>query len=159
MSPQRNTELRHLVGAAIALGAESIPAVSKAEADLARAVEPIPPDRATLGELREAIEVGLDPLGEEFCRIYSSEERRASGATFTPEKIINAMVGWATGGPLIDRIIDPGSGSARFATAAGRAMPKATGRAGERDPRAALLSRANLGTRGMQKRAVVEVGD
>jgi hypothetical protein len=159
MGPQRNTDLRHLVGAAIALGAESIPGVSKAEADLVRAAEPIPPNRAALGELREAIEAGLDPLGEEFCRIYSSEERRGSGATFTPEKIIDAMVGWATGGPLIDRIIDPGSGSARFATAAGTAMPKATVIAVELDPLSALLSRANLATRGLQKRAVVELGD
>jgi adenine-specific DNA-methyltransferase len=159
MLSQRANDLRQLVGAAISLGAESVPAVSPAEASLTKAIDPIRPSRSTLNELKEAIDSGLDPLGAEFCRIYSSEERRSRGATFTPEKIIEAMIGWATNGPASARIIDPGSGSARFATAAGAAMPRASVIAVELDPLSAILSRANLAARGMQKRATVELGD
>jgi len=69
------------------------------------------------------------------------------------------MVNWAVDGPSPERIIDPGSGSARFAVAAGEALPKARIVAVELDPVAALLSRANLAARGMRERAEVAVED
>ncbi len=159
MTLEPTTGLRKLVGAAVALGAESIPTVSQAEKNLARAVDPITPSRSTLLVYREAIKAGQDPLGTEYCQLFPSEARRSSGATFTPGKIVESMVGWASQGPPFDRIIDPGSGSARFAIAAGTAIPKAGIVAIELDPLVALLSRANLAIRGMRRRAKVEVAD
>lgn len=159
MNHRGTDDLRRLIGTAVALGAESIPTVSRAEAVLVAEVDPIRPSRSTLKDVQEAIQAGLDPLGIEFCRIYSAKQRRRRGATFTPQGIIDAMVGWAMDGPGSDRVIDPGSGSARFAMAAGVAMPKAKIIAIEVDPLPALLSRANLATRLMQKQAVVELSD
>jgi hypothetical protein len=159
MSTDREADIRRLLGAALALGAESVSSVSEAEAALILAVDPIRPKRSDLRKIKAAVRSGADPLGQEYCRIFSSEQRRSRGATFTPSRIIDAMVGWAKAGPTPDRIIDPGSGSARFATAAGMAMPKATIVAVEIDPLSALLSRANLAAMGMQARAVVELSD
>lgn len=152
-------DLRRLVGAAVALGAERIPSVSDVERALVREIKPIRPSKTELQRIRRAIGDGDDPLGAEFCRIFPSIERRTKGSIYTPTPIIEAMVGWATDGAQPDRIIDPGSGSARFAGAAGEALPKATVIAVELDPVAAILSRANLATKRMQDRAVVVLED
>jgi hypothetical protein len=69
------------------------------------------------------------------------------------------MVQWASEGKPPGRVIDPGSGSARFAVAAGLAFKNAELVAVEMDPTAALLSRANLATQGMDQRAQVIVSD
>jgi hypothetical protein len=69
------------------------------------------------------------------------------------------MTDWAAQGPAPARIVDPGSGSARFAVAAGRRFPAASIVAVELDPLAALLGRANLAVWGMSDRAQVIVRD
>jgi adenine-specific DNA-methyltransferase len=147
------------LGAAVALGAEQVPNISKGEVHLLQALEPISPTPKEIKKLRNQIQDGLDPLGTTFCKIFSAGERRASGATYTPASIISAMVAWASDGPTCERIVDPGSGSARFAIAAGAVLAKANIVAVELDPISAILSRANLATRGMQRRATVELED
>ncbi|HXV05353.1 MAG TPA: hypothetical protein VFP23_05550 [Solirubrobacterales bacterium] len=159
VSPDRAEDLRRLVGEAVALGADSISSISRVEVDLIRDLDPVRPTEMRLRDLRDAIKNGEDPLGSAFCRIFSPVERRTSGATYTPPQIVEAMVAWAVDGPQPDRIVDPGSGSARFATQAAAAMPSAAIMAVELDPISALVSRANLATLGMAQRSSVELCD
>lgn len=151
--------LPRLLGAALALGAERVPTISDAEREICRTVEAIRPGNPELRTLRELILSGFDPLGEGFCQMRSPAVRRVDGATYTPGPIVRAMVEWAAQGPSVERVIDPGSGSARFAVAAGLALPDAELVAVELDPVAALLSRANLAVQGMERRARVELTD
>ncbi|MGH2936664.1 MAG: Eco57I restriction-modification methylase domain-containing protein [Solirubrobacterales bacterium] len=159
MQSDKPDNLRRLIGEAVALEAESVSPVSQAEVDLLASTNPIAPTRSRLSELRGLIGEGFDPLGADFCEIYSPVERRSSGATYTPPQIVDAMVAWALDGPRPDRIIDPGSGSARFALSAGRVIPQATVEAVELDPVAALISRANLAAAGLGSRARVHLSD
>jgi adenine-specific DNA-methyltransferase len=151
--------LPRLLGAALALGAESVPTASAAERRLYENIDAIRPRATEVRALRESILNGFDPLGDAFCRMRSPEVRRADGATYTSGPIVEAMVTWSKRGPAVDRVIDPGSGSARFAVAAGLAWPRAQIVAVELDPVAAALSRANLAVRGMADRARVVVSD
>ncbi|HEU5058399.1 MAG TPA: methyltransferase domain-containing protein, partial [Kofleriaceae bacterium] len=108
--------------------------------------------------LREAIAAGGDPLGDALCALRSPAERRPLGATYTPQPIVDAMIGWAAGHVAPVRVVDPGCGSGRFLLAAGRAFPRAELVGVEIDPLAATLARANLAAAGMARRArVVEV--
>jgi adenine-specific DNA-methyltransferase len=152
-------DLRRLIAEAVALGAEAVPSLSRAEVELVAGAASIAPTRPRVAELREQIVEGLDPLGSEFCEIFSPIERRSSGATYTPPQIVDAMIGWALDGPKPERIIDPGSGSARFAASAGLAFPRAKIEAVELSPIAALISRANLVAAGLGERSRVELSD
>src|ERR1700742_878715 len=98
MRPDHADNLRRLIGEAVALGAESVSPVSQAEVDLVATVDPILPTPSRLSEVRELIAEGSDPLGEDFCGIFSAVARRSSGATYTPSEIVDAMVGWALDG-------------------------------------------------------------
>lgn len=109
-------------------------------------------------ELVASIRAGGDPLGETLMRLRPPDRRRSLGATYTPAEIVSAMVGWAAG-RMPDRVVDPGTGSARFLTAAGRALPEATLVGVEVDPLAALLARANLTAAGFDDRSRVVVHD
>ena len=91
-------------------------------------------------------------------RLRPPDRRRSLGATYTPAEIVSAMVGWAAG-RVPDRVVDPGTGSARFLTAAGRALPEASLVGVEIDPLAALLARANLTAAGFDDRSRVVVHD
>lgn len=146
-----------LVGAAVALGAETLGPLTHAERSLVRMATSVPD--AEVGALAGDIRSGRDPLGEAFCALRSAAERRLSGAVYTPPSIVHAMLSWAISKPHPARVVDPGSGSARFAAAAARAMPDAEIVAVEIDPLAALLSRAMLATLGVQQRSHVVVGD
>lgn len=159
----------HLVGAALALGAERTPGWSAAERALCASLVPARPRPTRLRALRERIRAGEDPLGEAFCRLRSAAERRGEGATYTPAETVDAMVAWAAGaagaagvaagGARPARMIDPGAGSGRFTLAAGRCFPRAHLLAVERDPLAAVLARANLAEAGMAHRAEVVCAD
>ena len=146
-----------LVGAAVALGAETLGPLTNAERSLVRMAAPVPD--AEVETLACDIRSGGDPLGEAFCALRSPAERRLAGAVYTPASIVRAMLDWAIGKPHPARVVDPGSGSARFAAAAARAMPDADIVAVEIDPLAALLSRAVLATLGVQQRSQVLVAD
>ncbi len=84
------TSLSTIVEAALLLGADEVPGLSAAELALVQA------NRTGLevGLLREAIQAGLDPLGDAFCRIRSAQERRPLGQTYTPAAVVEAMVAW-----------------------------------------------------------------
>jgi adenine-specific DNA-methyltransferase len=151
--------LPRLVGAALALGADRVGPVSKGEQDLCRSVEALAPTPAERRSLQALISDGFDPLGEAFCHLRSRKDRRDEGATYTPSPIVNAMAEWAAQGPPPGRVIDPGSGSGRFAVAAAVRFPRAEIVGIELDPIAALLSRANLATRKLERRARVLVAD
>jgi len=130
-----------------ACGAELFaPSANKAGAD------PVP-------GLRDRIRAGEDPLGEAFCRIRKPQQRRRAGQTFTPAGVVDSMVRWAARAVAPARVVDPGTGSARFLAAAGRRWPEAQLVGLETDPLAALIGRATLAAAGMADRAVIEVAD
>jgi adenine-specific DNA-methyltransferase len=151
--------LPRLLGAAVSLDAESVAGVSAPEKKLIRSTKLEVPERQFLIALRSAIREGQDPLGDAFCLLRDRTERRAVGATYTPSRIVDVMVGWAADGPDPDRIIDPGAGSGRFSLRAGRQFRHAQVIAVELDPVAAILCRANLAAAGLADRATVEVND
>jgi hypothetical protein len=148
-----------LVGAALALGAESVPGWSRAEADFVETSAPRHLDRRHLSELRDAIGDGGDPLGDAFTKLRSPAVRRPLGATYTPNEIVSAMVEWAASEGAPKRVVDPGAGSCRFALAAARRFPRAHIVAVEVDPLAALVGRANLAAAGLDHRASVQILD
>lgn len=143
----------------MALGAKQISPLSSAERALCEAASPRHLSQAEVRDLRDGILEGFDPLGDAFCRLRPRAERRQDGATYTPAPVVRAMVAWAKQGSEIHRVVDPGSGSARFGVAAGLAFPRAEVLAIELDPLAALISRANFAVWGMEKRARVIVKD
>ena len=152
--PQSETELAAL---ALALGARDVSGWTDAEEALVRGL-PVAP-KAHVAEALAQIRSGNDPLGDTFCTLRNSVERRSSGATYTPSPIVSAMTAWATTHGPIARVVDPGAGSGRFSVSAGRALPRAELIAVETDPMAALLARAHLAAAGLASRASVRVED
>lgn len=112
-----------------------------------------------VSSMEEGIRRGEDPLGDYFCTLFSTEDRRPKGATYTPLSIVQAMLSWAGENASPVRIVDPGAGSARFLVAAGRRFPRAELVAIEVDPLAALLARAHLAAAGMSDRSRVILDD
>jgi hypothetical protein len=151
-----------LVALADRLGAATVAGWSDAERQLvaqARAAE-----RAGLDELagpvRDEIRRGGDPLGEAFCALRAPARRRPLGQTFTPPMIIESMISWAaSAGSRPARVVDPGSGSARFLIAAGRRWPGADLVGVEIDPVAAIIGRASLAAAGLAARSRIILGD
>jgi adenine-specific DNA-methyltransferase len=151
---------RELVSAAIALGATAVTPWSDAEIELARSAEKATPlAKIKLSSLRDLISAGFDPLGEAFCTLRSSADRRENGATYTPGPIVRSMVEWAANRGTPQRIVDPGTGSARFLLQAGETFPQASLIGVEIDPLAALIARANLAVAGFAKRSRIILGD
>ena len=111
IAPEGWTE-RDMASAAIALGAAEVEGWSAAERALAANVAPI--GKKILAELRDRIGAGEDPLGDLFSQLRSAEERRDLGATYTPDSIVRAMLGWAKEKASPARVVNPGVGSARF---------------------------------------------
>ena len=148
-----------LVAAAIALGAEDVKPWSDQESALAIAAKSAVFPKRHLSILRELICSGYDPLGEAFCALRPADIRRESGATYTPGPIVQTMVDWAKARQKPSRIIDPGTGSARFLIRAGVAFPRAELIGVDIDPMAAILARANLAVTGLSSRARIIVGD
>lgn len=176
---------RALVAAACRLGAASVPGWSDTEQRLAAAVAEAvrgadgdagAGPRAAGGELaadselaadeelaaiRDRIRGGQDPLGDALCLLRGRVQRRALGQTFTPRPVIECMISWAAdelaAGPA--RVVDPGSGSARFLIAAGRRWPGASLLGVEIDPVAAIVGRASLASAGLAGRSRVVLGD
>lgn len=146
-----------LIAAATALGAMDVSGLSQAEISLARTALPV--SKALVRTLRAQIRSGGDPLGDAFSQLRSPETRRESGATYTPDGIVQAMIGWASEQRVPDRVIDPGVGSARFLCAVGRTFRKAQLVGLEVDPLAALMARANVATAGFANRSRIELID
>ena len=149
---------------ALALGAADVPGWSAAEQRLASRVSAAcpHPGPAAVAACARLIRAGEDPLGEAFCGLRPRERRRAAGQTLTPPAVVDAMAGWAAGqfppaGPA--RVVEPGTGSARFLIAAGRRWPAARLAGAETDPLAALIGRASLAAAGLADRAAVSFTD
>ncbi len=148
---------RALASLAIAVGAKDVGRLSAQERNLTRRLEKVP--QRVLRACRDLIAEGADPLGQAFCQLRSPEARRIDGAVYTPAPIVEAMLAWAESAASPTRIVDPGTGSARFLLAGGRTFPEAELIGVETDPLAALIARANLAVAGMAKRADVLVQD
>lgn len=153
------TVARHLVSAALAVGAMNVSGWSKEESALAKWLQPVRLHRTIIRGLRDAIADGLDPLGAAFARLRSPEERRPLGATYTPPAIVDAMMHWAETEGKPSRVIDPGAGSGRFAVAAARRFPRAKILAVEIDPLGAIMARGHLAAAGVAARSQVLVAD
>ena len=148
---------RELAALAVRLGARKVPAWSAAETTLTRDLPDVPAEH--LARAVGSISRGRDPLGEAFCALRSPEVRRPQGATYTPYKIVDAMLSWAKSFGRPSRIVDVGMGSGRFLIAAGRRFKSATLVGVELDPLAALIARAHLATAGLAERAQVVLAD
>jgi adenine-specific DNA-methyltransferase len=146
-----------LAGVAVRLGAAQVVGWSEVEQSLADAATY--PGESEISRVRGQILVGEDPLGEAFCRLRGPAQRRPSGQTFTPAPVVRSMVGWAARILAPARVVDPGTGSARFLAAAGRRWPEATLLGVETDPLAAMIGRATLAAAGMAGRAGITLGD
>jgi adenine-specific DNA-methyltransferase len=150
-----------LAAAAVRLGAARVAGWSAAEQVLADAAWPGPagagPGQAS--QIRDLILAGEDPLGDAFCRLRDPARRRPAGQTFTPRPVVQSMVGWAARRLTPARVVDPGTGSARFLVAAGRRWPHAALAGVETDPLAAMIGRAALAAAGMAGRASITLGD
>jgi adenine-specific DNA-methyltransferase len=146
-----------LAGVAVRLGAAGVAGWSEAEQRLADAAAQ--PGADEVAQARRLILAGEDPLGEAFCRLRGPARRRPSGQTFTPGPVVQSMVGWAARTLTPARVVDPGTGSARFLAAAGRRWPRAVLRGVETDPLAAMIGRATLAAAGLAGRAGITLGD
>jgi SAM-dependent methyltransferase len=147
-----------LVALALALGAPGVPGMSEAERALAAGAGTVSVEQ--LSATREALGRGGDPLGDAFCQLRPPEDRRRMGATYTPDALVAAMVGWAgLRAPAPERVVDPGCGSGRFLVAAGRRFPEARLIGVEVDPLAALIARAHLAAAGLAGRGEVLLRD
>jgi hypothetical protein len=109
------------------------------------------------------VNAGEDPLGDSYLANRPSEERRSIGATFTPARIVTAMLQWAVGEAQISgtptRIIDPGAGTGRFSIAAARMFSAAEIIAVETDPEVLLLLKASLCVAGLTDRTRIVADD
>lgn len=135
------------------------PSILTAEEKLL-AQDAVRPSAQLIAATRGLIAAGTDPLGEAFCALRSADSRRAKGATYTPQTIVNSMIAWARNenkNPV--RIVDAGAGSGRFTIAAAKAFPRAELIAVELDPLAALLLRANASVLGITRRLTVKLDD
>jgi adenine-specific DNA-methyltransferase len=151
---------KQLLCAAIALGADQVGRWSDAECHLASTSDPDARiSNAKLSVLRDLIRSGFDPLGEAFCILRSAAVRRDNGATYTPGTIVRSMVDWASTQRRPQRIVDPGTGSARFLLQAGAMFPDAELLGIDIDPLAALIARANLAVAGLAQRSRIILAD
>ena len=147
---------RELAALAMTLAGPDAP-LTRAERAVAR--NGPDPSSKQVERIRRVIARGDDPLGRAFCELRSPVIRRERGAIYTPRPIIDAMVRWAVGEGVPERVVDPGAGSGRFLRAAGKAFPDAELVAVEIDPLAALMLRANATVLGMADRLTVLVAD
>ena len=155
---RRLANLPELIGVCAALGAGTFETLAPEEQSLL-ADAPKKADQGTLDFFKSQILEGKDPLGEEYCRLVSPQDRRPLGQTFTPEVVIESMVAWAEDHGRPERIIDPGSGSGRYLLAAVRKFPTAKALGADIDAVSTLMLRANLAVLGLADRVEVHLGD
>lgn len=147
---------RALASTALALGAERVGGLCAQERSLARGAKA--PARTVLRTLTDLIREGHDPLGDAFCALRTPAMRRDSGATYTPLPIVQTMIEWARA-EAPARVVDPGTGSARFLMHAAKVFPSAELVGVDIDPLATLVARANLAVIGAADRARILLGD
>lgn len=149
------TTLPELIGAALlAAGGRKALGLDDSEAAVAKGCLAL--HGLDVEVLRARVAQGDDILGREYCRLKSAEERRAHGATFTPDAIVDSMLDWAQTHIDPAWIIDPGAGSARYALAAAQRFPNAKVVAVEIDPFLRILAKARISIMGLSGRVLVE---
>lgn len=153
------TDLGALVRLSVALGAEWDGLTADERRLIKKYAAGESPTAGVLATTRKAIVGGGDPLGDAYCRIVSTQERRPLGQTYTPEPIVDAMVNWAANNGDPQRIVDPGTGSGRYLLATARRFPNASVVGCDIDPIATLMLRANLTAAGLAERSAVHLGD
>lgn len=116
------------------------------------------PQGIDLDRLADQIRAGDDVLGREYCRLKTAPERRHHGATFTPDRVVSAMVQWALAHHRPQTIVDPGAGSARYAIAAAQAFPDAQVIAVEIDPMLRVIAKTRILMMGLNDRIQVHPG-
>src|SRR2546429_9651692 len=137
-----------LAEVAVRLGADQVTGWSGAEQPLADAASDIGvgrsgvTDTGEVTQIRNRILAGEDPLGDVFCRIRGPAQRRLAGQTFTPWPVVRSMVAWAARSLSPARVVDPGTGSARFLVTAGPRRAPAPPLGGGAGPPAALIGGA-----------------
>jgi len=146
-----------IAAVALALGARLVRGFSVPEEEFCRSLPPAPP--SLVDWVRNRIVAGEDPLGDELCLLRPAAERRKLGATFTPLPIVRAMLDLAESYRLPRRVVDPGTGSGRFAVQAGLRFGRANILGIESDPLPALIARANLAAAGLAARSEVILDD
>jgi len=134
------------------------PHLSASERALTKGVRPLA-EPALVKRAKGYILKGADPLGGAFLRLRTPAVRRDMGAVYTPDPIIQSMLGWAADQGAPERVVDPGAGSGRYLLAAASCFPHAQLVGVELDPLAALMLRANVAVRGLTKRATIVVQD
>lgn len=132
--------------------------LSEPESSLVHDLE-VPDHAADDSRLIDLIRSGHDPLGDALMHLRPPNQRRPLGATYTPSEIVSSIVAWVAARSRPARVVDPGTGSARFLLEAGRVLSEALLVGVELDPLAALLARANLTAAGLDHRAQVLVHD
>ncbi len=108
---------------------------------------------ATLTEIRQAILAGEDPFADILSKARDSSQRRRRGAFYTSRSISDAMVDWLLR-QQVERVVDAGSGTGRFATSVARADPSMNVVAIDTDPVASLACRAALNVVGARRASV-----
>jgi len=148
---------RHLLAAAVRLGAPAIGPWSPLEKQLVQHLPPVSSN--VIQMLRSSICRGEDPLGDVFCKLRSPASRRPLGATYTPKHIVESMITWAAEFKVPEQVIDPGVGSGRFLIEAGRRFSSAQLVGVELDPVAAILARGCLSAAGLTNQCSVVMAD
>lgn len=130
--------------------------LSEPESGLVHALE-VPDQAVDDSKIIDLIRSGQDPLGDALMHLRPPDQRRPLGATYTPSEIVSSIVAWVAARSSPARVVDPGTGSARFLLEAGRVLPDTLLVGVEIDPLAALLARANLTAAGLDHRAQILV--
>jgi hypothetical protein len=146
---------RELVEAALALGARDVRGWSRAELDYVEKLGAKRRPTTAVADFTQAIKAGGDPLGDAYAALRSPEERRPHGATYTPQSIVDAMVGWAASDGAPGRVVDPGTGSARFLVAAGRRFRRVPLIGVEITTLGSILARGHLAAAGLADRSTI----
>src|SRR5918911_5087024 len=146
-----------IIAAALLLGARDVRGWTVDEERLTHRLPSL--GSTVVDKLRREILKGNDPLGDIFCSLRPPAQRRERGATYTPLKIVQAMLAWAHTQATPIRVVDPGVGSARFILEAGRRFGQAALIGSEIDPVAAILARGTLAAAGLAARAEIVLSD
>ena len=146
-----------LISAAVSLGAKKIAGWTNVEESLTQNLPSI--SASVIDRLRNEILEAKDPLGDLFCTVRPSTQRREQGAVYTPFQIVKTMIAWGRSRGEAVRVVDAGAGTARFMLEAGRQFKTAELVGCELDPVAAIIARGNLAAANLIGRSRIVVGD
>ena len=113
-----------------------------------------PADSTLVAKVLNLVDQGQDPLGDAFMSVNSAQDRRCSGAVYTPAELVNEMFDWASSKLVPARVVDVGCGSGRFAIAAARRYPDALVVAVDLSPMATLMCKAHAAAAGVEVKVI-----